>query len=581
MWSTTLANWKENLNKIALDVHDDDDEDEELSIYNNRQDSDRRISHSFARSPSVSNSPVANGFDSPSNSEIEQCKTEIKRLQESEAQIKALSVNYAALLKEKEDQISRLNQENGSLKQNLDTTSAALVASRNESIKTSTSSKESDLSPNRQHRAVARTRSIGSPTQNGIASKQDGLSNGIAHSSIQGNGKELADLLEEKNRSLAAMQATNELQIKRWSVELDKEHQKLANLQQRLQEEQKLNVSFQEELKSLKVDKDKTVEEMNKIHNELNKKISETKRLEMELSKRNNAETDDVENLKRAIATLEKENNNLKMERDELKASSRASNSSAHKASETSSKLPDSEKELQSQSFPGKEEMELSLRKLEKDLKDAFRERDKASQELSRLKQHLLDKESEESEKMDEDSKLIEELREINEYQRAQILHLEKALKQAIAGQDEVRLTNNNELQKSKEIIDDLNKRLRSLTNIIDAKNVELLNLQTALGQYYAEIEAKEHLEGDLALAREESARLNQLLQDAYEQGEISKREKEETLVKVSQAERMIAEGKSRVNKLEEDNGKLRRALEQSMTRLNRMSMDSDYFVDR
>lgn len=43
----------------------------------------------------------------------------------------------------------------------------------------------------------------------------------------------------------------------------------------------------------------------------------------------------------------------------------------------------------------------------------------------------------------------------------------------------------------------------------------------------------------------------------------------------------MIAEGKSRVNKVEEDNAKLRRALEQSMTRLNRMSLDSDYFVDR
>lgn len=42
-------------------------------------------------------------------------------------------------------------------------------------------------------------------------------------------------MLEEKNRSLAAMQATNELQIKRWSVELDKEREKLANLQQRLQ----------------------------------------------------------------------------------------------------------------------------------------------------------------------------------------------------------------------------------------------------------------------------------------------------------------------------------------------------------
>lgn len=43
----------------------------------------------------------------------------------------------------------------------------------------------------------------------------------------------------------------------------------------------------------------------------------------------------------------------------------------------------------------------------------------------------------------------------------------------------------------------------------------------------------------------------------------------------------MLAEGKNRVNKLEEDNAKLRLAVEQSMTRLNRMSMDSDYLVDR
>lgn len=43
----------------------------------------------------------------------------------------------------------------------------------------------------------------------------------------------------------------------------------------------------------------------------------------------------------------------------------------------------------------------------------------------------------------------------------------------------------------------------------------------------------------------------------------------------------MVAEGRNRVNKLEEDNAKLRRALEQNMSRINRMSMDSDYFVDR
>jgi predicted RNase H-like nuclease (RuvC/YqgF family) len=92
---------------------------------------------------------------------------------------------------------------------------------------------------------------------------------------------------------------------------------------------------------------------------------------------------------------------------------------------------------------------------------------------------------------MDEDSKIIEELRQSNEYQKAQILHLEKALKQAIAGQEEVRMMSNNEIQKSKEMIEDLNKRLANCMSTIESKNVELLNLQTALGQYFAEVEAK------------------------------------------------------------------------------------------
>lgn len=92
---------------------------------------------------------------------------------------------------------------------------------------------------------------------------------------------------------------------------------------------------------------------------------------------------------------------------------------------------------------------------------------------------------------MDEDSKIIEELRANSDYQRAQILHLEKALKQAIATQEEIKKINNNELQKSKETVIDLKQKLASCMSTIDAKNVELLNLQTALGQYYAESEAK------------------------------------------------------------------------------------------
>lgn len=67
----------------------------------------------------------------------------------------------------------------------------------------------------------------------------------------------------------------------------------------------------------------------------------------------------------------------------------------------------------------------------------------------------------------------------------------------------------------------------------------------------------------------------------AFQQVETTKQEKEESLEKLLHAERLLAEGKGRVNKLEEDNAKLRRALEQSMTRLNRMSMDSDFSVDR
>lgn len=50
---------------------------------------------------------------------------------------------------------------------------------------------------------------------------------------------------------------------------------------------------------------------------------------------------------------------------------------------------------------------------------------------------------------------------------------------------------------------------------------------------------------------------------------------------KLAQAERTTADGKLAVQRLQEDNLRLRRTLEQSMTRINRMSLDSDYSVDR
>ncbi|XP_057465527.1 golgin candidate 4-like [Actinidia eriantha] len=68
---------------------------------------------------------------------------------------------------------------------------------------------------------------------------------------------------------------------------------------------------------------------------------------------------------------------------------------------------------------------------------------------------------------------------------------------------------------------------------------------------------------------------------DEFYQGEISRKEKEYILEKLSQTDRTLAEGRNRVNKLEEDNAKLRHALEQNMSRINRMSVDFDFFVDR
>ncbi|CAI9102046.1 OLC1v1000236C4 [Oldenlandia corymbosa var. corymbosa] len=566
MWNS-IAHLKENLNKITLDVYDgeDDEDDEVLSAYSSRDREngnslfDRRNSHNFAHSMTPTHSPLANGFDSPYNSQIELYKADIKRLQESEAEIKALSVNYAALLKEKENQILRLREENGTLKQNLNATNAALSASK--------STKGSEQSPRGLNKGLVRNRSTGSPSQNGSAFKHEIPSNGIG-----GSEKELTDLLEERGKALAALQAAHESEIKQLRAELKSEHEKLSNSSQRLSEEQKLNSTIQQELSSLRIQKDQLSSEMSKVRLELNQKIADIRRLQMELQRRDHNETNGtMENLKIAISTLENENNTLKIKNDELIAAleatkDRSASQNQHESSGESSK---------------KEEMEKSLQKMDKELKEVRGERDKALQQLNRLKQHLLEKEAEEADKMDEDSKIIEELRANNDYQKSQIMQLERSLKQAHANYEELKLMNETEIKKSKEVIYELNSKLQSYTSMIETKNVEVLNLQTALGQYYAEIEAKERLGEDLAAVKEESARISGLLKESYEQVEALRKEKEEMVANLSKSDRMLAEGKNRVLKLEGDNEKLRRALEQSMTRLNRMSVDSDFLVDR
>ncbi|KAF8092433.1 hypothetical protein N665_0415s0052 [Sinapis alba] len=518
---SSIENLKENLNKIALDVHDEEDE-EVLQICGsaNNVGGGRRNSKSVYQ--------TSNGIDSPAQHEIERYKAEIKKLQESESDIKALSVNYAALLRDKEDQISRLNQENGSLKQK------AIKGNKDQST----------IRKPVSHSKIRGHLSNGKGKDNDSKIKE----------------KDLADMLEDRTKSLAAVQAK----------ELAKEREKLRDLQLSLQEERKRSESFKEELESLRLDKNKTSLEINKVHSELDAKLLEIKHLQMKLNdQESHAVGTGMEHLKEVNKTLEMENNELKLKQTELEASweeSRRINSSKvfPDTTEALTRYPSSLNKKETETFPGKEEMEQSLQRLETDLKETQRERDKARQELKRLKKHLLEKEMEESEKMDEDSQLIEELRQTNEYQRSQISQLEKTLKQAMASQEENRLSNDNQIRKT-----------------IESKNVELLNLQTALGQYYAEIEAKEHFERELAVAKDESMNLNARLKDAGDRLESSNKEKEDITSKLLQAEKVAAEWKNRVSKVEEDNAKVRCVLEQSMTRLNRMSMESDYLVDR
>ncbi|KAK1281503.1 Golgin candidate 4 [Acorus calamus] len=187
----------------------------------------------------------------------------------------------------------------------------------------------------------------------------------------------------------------------------------------------------------------------------------------------------------------------------------------------------------------------------------------------------------EESDKMDEDSKLIEELQTRSAHQRNQLLHLEKALKQAVSKQEELRKMNSDEIQRADEIINDLKQKLSRSMATIESKDVELLNLQTALGQFYAESEQKDRLGRDLALARDESDKLTESLRVANQLLEASTKEKEDILLKLSQTENMLSESRNAIFKLEQDNIKVRSALEKSITSLNRMSLDSDNFVDR
>ncbi|KAG2252470.1 hypothetical protein Bca52824_082606 [Brassica carinata] len=212
MWSS-IENLKENLNKIALDVYDEDEEDEEvLHIYSSVNVGGGRNSSGHSRYQ------ISSGIESPAHHEN--------------------LTSTSAALKEATTGVSR--------------------ESNNNAIKGN-----NDQSPNRLQKSVSH-------------SKRRGLmSNGKGKDTdSQIKEKDLADMLEDRTKSLAAVQAK----------ELAKERERLRDMQLSLQEERKRSESFMEELESLRLDKNKTSLEISKVHSELDSKLLEIKHLQDKLN---------------------------------------------------------------------------------------------------------------------------------------------------------------------------------------------------------------------------------------------------------------------------------------------------------
>jgi len=232
--------------------------------------------------------------------QISKLREEIQKFQASEAEIKALSFNYAAMLKEKEEQLGRLREENGSLKRNLESCKA-VSANSNGTL---------ERSPRAQRNAVQEN-SLDVTKQNGYGG---GSSYGIQLNglhSVTGNHK--GNVLEEERASFAIKQASLENEIKQLKLQLSNKSKKETEIERRLEDENKLNGFLQQELNELKINKESISTSMEELHKELNEKKSELRRMQDELSRRDKEHVSDasLQSLRNMLMALQKENSNL------------------------------------------------------------------------------------------------------------------------------------------------------------------------------------------------------------------------------------------------------------------------------
>jgi hypothetical protein len=227
------------------------------------------------------------------------------------------------------------------------------------------------------------------------------------------------------------------------------------------------------------------------------------------------------------------------------------------------------------------EEFEKRLEEALLKVEEVSVERDKARLNLGRLRQNLLDMEASTAEKMESDGLLISNLESRLQTNERSVMQLQQALSKAL---EELAAANKSNASLSKytnEEMELLKQKLETCLVALESKDMELSNLQSALGQYYAESDAQERLELELREVRESNARLTEDLRIANATIDLKVQDMDIVVKKLMNAELRKQELEQIIRKLEEDVLQLRSALEQSITSLNRMSSDSDFYVDR
>lgn len=263
------------------------------------------------------------------------------------------------------------------------------------------------MSPSGLHRNPNQVNLRSTGTPKGSFSNQDSFINGSMQPTqfnafqkidqrivnSQGIEQELSDLHEGNNRSFMTSRDDINYEIEELKAQLVKEREDFKNVKVKLQEERQLNESFRKELYDLKMDKEKASAEVSGLQKELNENISKLTHLQMELDRRSKDKVTDetIESLRTMITKLEKENAALKVEKDEMNENLEQLKRSMQEKADACNSDPLNSQKLNEVTLNAKEEMELMIKQLEKSLNKACKERDKASQELARLKQHLLE----------------------------------------------------------------------------------------------------------------------------------------------------------------------------------------------